>query len=217
MGPRRFFLAAATVCAVLAACAPAKESGELRPLDTADRSTPDTMLAPEADSFAVHPPTDTIRAFVPERQDCDGNGVPDAIDIREGTEEDLNRNGVIDPCDPDTNLPSNPHNQSWRAFRNAADTSFFWAGFQNRPVDDGGRRVAIRYTVPLEGASVRLDVFDAHGFLVATPWNARQDAGAYESAWNLTDARGRILPAGIYRLRLTVDGRTYLRRVRWAV
>jgi flagellar hook capping protein FlgD len=213
----RLLLGAIGASLSLAACGPAHQGTALRPVDTVDRPAPDTMLGAEADSFPLHPPSDTIRAFVPERQDCDGNGVPDAVDIREGTEEDLNHNGVIDPCDPDTSLPSNPNNQSWRALRTAADTSFFWAGFQNRPVADGGRIVAIRYTVPLEGASVRLDVFDSRGFLVATPVSTRQDAGAYESAWNRTGADGRVLPAGMYRLRLTVEAHMYLRRVRWAV
>src|SRR5262249_2421942 len=193
MGSRRLallrphaLLAAMAASALLAACGPARQSTALHPVDTVDRPSPDTTIGAEADSFTLHPPQDTIRAFVPEREDCDGNGVADAIDIREGTEEDLNHNGVIDPCDPDTNLPSHPHNQSWRARRSAADTSFFWAGFQSRPVADGGEIVAIRYTVPLEGASVRLDVFDAHGYLVATPVRTRQDAGAYESVWNRT-------------------------------
>jgi hypothetical protein len=225
MGPRhkavfsrpRLLFAAVLASAVLAACGPAHQGTALRPVDTVDRPAPDTTLGAEADSFSLHPPSDTIRAFVPEREDCDGNGVPDAVDIREGTEDDLNHNGVIDPCDADTSLPSNPHNQSWRAFKTAADTSFFWAGFQSRTVAEGGRIVAIRYTVPLEGASVRLDVFDAHGVLVATPVNARQDAGAYESAWNRAGTDGKVLPAGMYRLRLTIDGHVYLRHVRWAV
>ena len=210
-------LCAAGATLLVAACGPAHQGTALRPVDTADRPSPDTTIGAESDSFPLHPPQDTIKAFVPERQDCDGNGVADAIDIREGTEEDLNHNGVIDPCDPDTNLPSNPQNQSWRALRSAPDTSFFWAGFQNRPLEDGGRIVAIRYTVPLEGASVRLDVFDARGFLVASPVRARQDGGAYESAWNRTGADGKVLPPGMYRLRLTVDGHVYFRRVRWAV
>jgi len=218
MGSRQFALLTAVCASVaVAACAPSRPASSLRPVDTVNRPSPDTTIGAESDSFTLHPPQDTIRAFVPERQDCDGNGVADVIDIREGTEEDLNHNGVIDPCDPDTNLPSNPHNQSWRALRSAPDTSFFWAGFQNRPQEDGGEIVAIRYTVPLEGANVRLDVFDAHGYLVATPVQSRQDAGAYESAWNRAGSDGKVLPPGIYRLRLTIDGHVYMRRVRWAV
>ena len=218
MGPRpKIAFFAATVAVFLAACGPAHQGGSLQSIDTVNGPAPDTMLAADADSISLQTPSDTIRAFVPERQDCDGNGVPDAIDIREGTEDDLNHNGVIDACDPDTALPANPHNQSWRALGAAEDTSFFWVGFQHRPIEDGGEVVAIRYTVPLEGAHVRLDVFDSRGFLVATPMNARQDAGAYESVWNRVGVDGKVLKPGIYRLRLTVDNHSYVRRVRWAV
>ena len=219
MSPRQICLVLAALAA-LAGCAsapPAPPPAQaLRSLDPPNQLPPDTALAAEADSITLHPPADTIRAFVPEREDCDGNGVPDVIDIREGTEDDVNPNRLIDVCEPDTNLPANPHNNQWRALRTAQDTSYFWTGFRNRPHDDGGEIVAVRYTVPGEGEHVRLDVFDARGFLVATPVNAEQDGGAYESAWNRADADGKVLKPGMYRLRLTVGEHTYLRRARWA-
>lgn len=221
MNPRRIDVVLAVLAAsLLGACAttpPAPPPAQaLRSLEPQNQLPPDTVLAAEADSLNLRTPTDAIKPFVPEREDCDGNGVADMIDIREATEDDTNHNGIIDACEPDTNLPANPHNNQWRALRSAPDTSYFWAGFRNRPVDDGGEIVAVRYTVPLEGAHVRLDVFDARGFLVATPVNAEQDGGAYESAWNRAGADGKVLKPGIYRLRLTVDDRSYVRRVRWA-
>jgi flagellar hook capping protein FlgD len=220
MGLRRMLFLLLSLAA-LAGCAstpPAPPPAQaLHSLDTQNQLPPDTALAAEADSMNLRPPTDIIQPFVPEREDCNNNGVPDAVDIREGTEDDSNHNGIIDACEPDTNLPANPHSNRWRALRAAPDTSYFWAGFRNRPVDDGGEIVAVRYTVPGEGARVRLDVFDARGFLVATPVNAEQDGGAYESAWNRAGADGKVLAPGMYRLRLTVDGHTYVRRVRWAL
>lgn len=178
------------------------------PASVSDTLPVDTSFAPE-----LRP--DTIRADAPEREDCNGNGIADVFDVREGTEDDANGNGVPDPCEPDTNLFAHPFNKRWQLFALAADTSFFWTGYQRRARDDGGEVVAIRYTVPREGAAVRLEVFDARGAPVVTLVNKRQESGAYETEWH-RDGGGKGVPQGTYRLRLEVNGRTIVRRAAWA-
>jgi hypothetical protein len=166
-------------------------------------------------SFAPELRPEAIRADAPEREDCNGNGLADFIDLREGTEDDANENRIPDPCESDSNLLAHPQNTRWQLYALAADTSFFWTGYQRLARAEGGEVVAIRYTVPRGGAAVRLDVFDAHGVDLATLVNERQRSGAYETVWH-RDRAGKAVPPGMYRLRLEVNGRVTVRRARWA-
>ena len=56
-------------------------------------------------------------------------------------------------------------------------------------------------------ASVRLEVRDAAGRLVATPFAGTRSPGRHETEWDGRDLGGRRVAAGVYYHRLVVDGR----------
>lgn len=61
--------------------------------------------------------------------------------------------------------------------------------------------------------SVRLEVLDLQGRVVATPFAGAVDAGLRTIEWNLRDASGSRVPQGIYFARLSSPGRTDVVRV----
>ncbi|MFH1160058.1 MAG: T9SS type A sorting domain-containing protein [bacterium] len=67
----------------------------------------------------------------------------------------------------------------------------------------------IRYTLQ-ESTQVQLDVSDIRGEPVLTLLNQRQHAGDHLVTWNGTDAQGKKVNPGIYLLRLTTEGETYI-------
>lgn len=58
----------------------------------------------------------------------------------------------------------------------------------------------------------RLDVFDVNGRHVRTVANGFRHAGAHAESWNLADAQGSRIGAGLYFLRLAVDGESAVTR-----
>jgi hypothetical protein len=73
-------------------------------------------------------------------------------------------------------------------------------------------RTMLQYTLPRAGM-VRLGVYDASGRLVRELASGTREAGQHAEAWDLRDASGRTVGAGLYFARLAVDGRTLVRRV----
>jgi len=69
----------------------------------------------------------------------------------------------------------------------------------------------IRYALPRE-ANVRLSVLDIQGREVARLENSARPAGEHSLVWNARSG-GRTLAAGLYLVRLEVEGRTLTRRV----
>jgi len=72
--------------------------------------------------------------------------------------------------------------------------------------------VTLAYTVPVEGADVRLEIFDQRGRLVRvlpTP----PGAGRRTARWDGRDAAGRAVAGGVYFARLTVDGQVLVRKL----
>ena len=69
----------------------------------------------------------------------------------------------------------------------------------------------IRYALPREG-NVRLSVLDIQGREVARLENGAQPAGEHSLVWNARSS-GRAVAAGLYLVRLEVEGRTLTRRV----
>lgn len=150
----------------------------------------------------------------PGMVDCNWNGIPDSLDIAEGTSDDDNHNGVIDECESDTTLCWNRQDcrDRWRDLASRADTSFFWTAHAPNGT------VVIRFTVPRAGASVGLT---AHGETTGKRFTVidttRKATGAYELSWDKRDSQTHVAaPAGIYTLTLKVGTRSYLRRVHWA-
>jgi hypothetical protein len=64
-------------------------------------------------------------------------------------------------------------------------------------------QAALAYVLPKSG-SVRLDVYDLRGRLLATLADGRQESGVFETAWSGMDGRGRAVPQGVYFIRLQV-------------
>jgi len=73
-------------------------------------------------------------------------------------------------------------------------------------------RTTLQYTLPRAGL-VRLGVYDASGRLVRELASGTREAGQHAEAWNLRDASGRTVGAGLYFARLETDGRTLVHRV----
>jgi len=141
--------------------------------------------------------------------DCDGNGLPDSVDIAEGTANDANHNGWIDECDADTTLEVVRRPEEWRNWRLAADTSFFSTHHQ------ANQTIEVRYTVPRAGADVRLTVEQPSGATLRRLVQTRQASGAYLVSWDKRDGHDTLMPPGRFAVRLTVGSRSYLRPVRW--
>jgi flagellar hook assembly protein FlgD len=73
-------------------------------------------------------------------------------------------------------------------------------------------RTTLQYTLPRAGI-VRLGVYDASGRLVRELASGTREAGQQTEAWDLRDASGRTVGAGLYFARLETDGHTLVRRV----
>ena len=65
-------------------------------------------------------------------------------------------------------------------------------------------QTAIHYTVPTEGATVTLKLYDIRGRLVRTLVDRTQAGGAYEAAWNGRDSTGRTVASGVYFARMSI-------------
>jgi hypothetical protein len=70
----------------------------------------------------------------------------------------------------------------------------------------------LRFSLPSE-QRVRLEAFDLAGRRVRSLEQGVLSAGEYAVPWDLRDDTGRVLPAGMYVVRLTVGDRTFNQRV----
>jgi hypothetical protein len=73
-------------------------------------------------------------------------------------------------------------------------------------------RAMLRYALPND-ADVRLAVYDAAGRLVRELESGVRAAGEHADVWDLRDARGHVVGAGLYFLRLRAGDRTLTRRL----
>jgi FlgD Ig-like domain len=142
----------------------------------------------------------------PSPFDCDGNFIPDSLDIAEGFAVDLNHNGVPDSCEPDTTLLGSVASQRWRD----QDTVFFSSAYLR------SQSVLLRYTVPQPGAKVAIEIRSAQGDSVRLLYQGTRARGAYEEHWDRRNDEGRLVSAGPYEISLQVGKVTKTTRVRWA-
>ena len=70
----------------------------------------------------------------------------------------------------------------------------------------------LRYTLPA-AARARLEVLDVQGRIVRTVLDEAQAAGAHEVRWDLRDASGAPVAAGLYWARLEAGGQRRLARL----
>jgi hypothetical protein len=75
-----------------------------------------------------------------------------------------------------------------------------------------GAATTLRYGLP-RAARVRLAVYDAAGRLVRQVADDAREAGEHTERWDLRDAAGRPVGAGLYFARLEVEGRALARRI----
>jgi hypothetical protein len=71
---------------------------------------------------------------------------------------------------------------------------------------------SIRYSMPQDG-HVRLTIYDLFGQIVAVPVDGFHGAGTYRLDWQAVDARGYVLPSGIYFYRLEAGAHVVTRRM----
>jgi hypothetical protein len=75
-----------------------------------------------------------------------------------------------------------------------------------------GEATTMRFALP-QPSAVRLSVYDPAGRVVAELARGESTAGEHSVTWNLHDARGRRVDAGLYFVRLDVAGRSLVRRL----
>lgn len=118
--------------------------------------------------------------------DCNGNGIGDSTDIAERMEDDVNRNGIIDFCDPDSMV----------RMRDELPTTF--PGTSKFRVRHRQRGVEIRYRVPrgaLEWSSMlRMNVT---GGSLGSTWHETPQACIKWSGTGPSGPRRRFRQASI--------------------
>ena len=172
----------------------------------------ETPPAPGADAFVLGEPTAfeaarrlTMRS-APDAYDCDCNGVPDSLDVREGRASDVNRNGQDDMCDDDTEVRGLARSE----LTAARDTATFFVLHQCE------HELWIHYRVPQGGADVRLTARAPSGKIVRTLLRRHIDSGAYDLIWDETNDNGIPVPDGtLYSITLEIGRRVYSRKGFW--
>jgi hypothetical protein len=71
---------------------------------------------------------------------------------------------------------------------------------------------SIAFDLPLAGA-IALTIHDASGRAVRTLHRGAHEAGRFRLAWDLRDDEGRVVPSGVYFVRLADERRSLTRRV----
>jgi len=127
--------------------------------------------------------------------DQDGDGYPDRDEHDAGT----------DPGDPDSTPPDAVG--APLALLGPARPAIWLAGANPARVES---RIGVR--LPADGPA-RLDVFDLAGRRVRTLLDGAAGPGASEHRWDLRDAAGRRVSAGVYFVRLSTPGRSVGERV----
>jgi flagellar hook assembly protein FlgD len=64
---------------------------------------------------------------------------------------------------------------------------------------------AVRYDIPRDGTSARIEVFDVSGRSVRVLTDGPQEAGARLARWDGKDARGSVVASGVYYCRMTSE------------
>jgi hypothetical protein len=96
---------------------------------------------------------------------------------------------VVGPTDVDSSLPS---------------VTRLHAPYPNPPGADG---TVVRFDL-VQGADVRIEVFDVAGRRVASLAQGPFAAGVHRAPWDGRDEQGRRLGAGVYFVRMVLPGRS---------
>lgn len=144
--------------------------------------------------------------------DCNANGIDDALDISNGTEQDCNANLVPDSCDiasgasADANGDGVPNECEVVAAPAPMRTQLFASPNPFNP------RTEIRFVLAQAG-SARLDVYDVAGRRVATLAARTFEAGEHQVIWEGRNAENRAVSSGVYLVVLRTQGEQLLQKV----
>ncbi len=130
--------------------------------------------------------------------DCNGNSVPDSLDIATHTVPDHNSNGIPDTCEGLQATDVVPEPGNWQLAQNAPN-----------PFNPATR---IRFAAPPDGGAVRLSIFDVGGRLVRT-FRKTAVGGSDAFLWDGTNEHGVAEASGVYVYRLDATGFTAMRRM----
>ncbi len=133
---------------------------------------------------------ETVLALGELRFDCNGNGVPDDMEIAQGQALDLNGNGIPDECEP--TAPASAPNHGGRE-----QVASVELGVTPNP-SRGGTTLVLR--LEAEGR-VRIGLFDVAGRNIAQIFEGSLNAGEHRIAL-------KNRPPGIYFVRLDWEGGT---------
>lgn len=153
---------------------------------------------------------ETIKNLMYAPFDCNNNSIADSLDIASHVAADVNRNGLIDECDPDTAVRDSTLSNTWRTNATTRAVPFF------RVRHTLGGTVDIDYTVPGDTARVSLRMMGKDGRVVHSFVDGRVPGGAYSIVWRRIDAQNRVIPPGRYAISLSINGRTMTRYTAWA-
>lgn len=101
----------------LQAMSPAVDAGDNNAANISE-SPVDVDNNPRIDGFGGFPIVD-LGAY--EIADCNENGIPDGVEVADGTADDCNGNGIPDACDPDCNGNGRPDDCDLALFPNLYD------------------------------------------------------------------------------------------------
>jgi hypothetical protein len=94
----------------------------------------------------------------------------------------------------------------------SGDTHGTTLAFAAPSPNPANRSTTLRYTLPQAGR-VKLSIFDASGRTVRIIEDGQSPAGSHAQAWDLTDARGSGVPAGLYFATVTTGSSSVTRRI----
>ena len=194
----------------LSGCTAGRAGGPGHKAPPARPTEPHPAPGGETDVFGEPTAREAARALTmrsaPDAYDCDCNGVPDSLDVREGRASDVNHNGQNDMCDDDTVVRGLARSE----LAAARDTATFFVLHQCE------HELWIHYRVPQGGADVRLTARAPSGKIVRTLLRRHIDSGAYDMVWDETDDNGIPVPDGtLYSITLEIGRRVYSRKAFW--
>ncbi len=140
-------------------------------------------------------------SFEGDVDDCNGNGISDAVDLAAHPDWDWNNDGLIDNCQQGGGLTGVPSGGSRNADLHDAYPNPF------------NPQTTISFSLP-ERRGVWLRVFDVSGRLVRVLIGGDvQDQGRHETVWNGRDDAGRRVAGGAYFYRLDTGGYSETKRM----
>ncbi len=168
---------------------------------------PPTASEPSTPPLTNEMTTDEAIAWATAKSiDCNGNAIPDSIDLARGYAQDEDHDGTIDLCFADSAIAESQDNKLWQI---KTDSSYFAV------IHLFDRTILIRYTVPSDDAHVRLVLSGPPRVADTLLVNSYLPSGPYLLHWN-RELRGRPAPPGEYTFTLWVGTRRYIRRMAWA-